>query len=126
MFDIEYVQNKPPENHDNWVYHAACRELPSYQESDGQEVSKDDFYPPVRFLDRGESRESYDERRAREARAKQVCGSCAVRPQCLEYALMVERGETQKAAEFINVGIWGGYTKKERDKLQRNDLRKTG
>lgn len=41
--------------------------------------------------------------------AKGVCHSCAVRPECLEYAL--RHGE--------KFGIWGGMTERERRRLMR-------
>lgn len=41
--------------------------------------------------------------------AKKVCGSCAVRDECLEYAL-------QNDERF---GIWGGMSERERRKLRR-------
>jgi WhiB family redox-sensing transcriptional regulator len=47
------------------------------------------------------------------ARAKVICGSCRVRPQCLEYAMA--SGPVQ--------GIWGGTTDEER-RLLRNRRRK--
>lgn len=42
-------------------------------------------------------------------RAKEVCGSCVVRQQCLEYALANRESE----------GIWGGATEKERRRILR-------
>jgi WhiB family redox-sensing transcriptional regulator len=44
--------------------------------------------------------------------AKNICGSCAVRSQCLDYAL----------ANKIEEGIWGGYTEKERRRIKRKGL----
>lgn len=41
--------------------------------------------------------------------AKQICQSCEVRAQCLEYAL--ERDE--------RFGIWGGLSERERRKLRK-------
>ena len=41
--------------------------------------------------------------------AKQVCGACEVRPECLEYAL-------DHAEPF---GIWGGLSERERRRLKR-------
>lgn len=43
--------------------------------------------------------------------AKNVCGSCPVRAQCLEYALDNDE----------RYGIWGGMTSKERRKLTRQN-----
>lgn len=42
-------------------------------------------------------------------RAKDVCGSCVVQQQCLEYALANRESE----------GIWGGATEKERRRILR-------
>lgn len=41
--------------------------------------------------------------------AKRICGDCAVRTECLEYAL--EHDE--------RFGIWGGMSERERRKLKR-------
>lgn len=41
--------------------------------------------------------------------AKQVCNSCNVKDECLEYAI----------EHNIRDGIWGGMTKLERKKLRR-------
>ena len=70
----------------DWRIRAACRGPRS-------EV----FYPPAI----GERR---DEKLLREHMAKAICGLCAVRGQCLKFA--VERGETH--------GIWGGTSESER------------
>jgi WhiB family transcriptional regulator, redox-sensing transcriptional regulator len=48
--------------------------------------------------------------------AKEICASCPVRPECLEYALAA-------AEEF---GVWGGLTEKERRKLLRSDRGQPG
>ena len=42
-------------------------------------------------------------------RAKEVCGTCVVRQQCLEFALANRESE----------GIWGGATEKERRRILR-------
>lgn len=42
--------------------------------------------------------------------AKQICRSCEVKTQCLEYAL--SHGE--------NFGVWGGLSARERTKLRRS------
>lgn len=104
-----------PAEYDQWVYYAACAEL--RQERQGDEPIVDDFYPPVVFVDRGESVETKQERDTREMRAKQVCGACAVRTQCLGYALEMEQRGTRKDARLINEGIWGGMSKRERGAL---------
>jgi WhiB family redox-sensing transcriptional regulator len=41
--------------------------------------------------------------------AKKICGSCDVRTQCLEYALMNDE----------RFGIWGGLSERERRKLRK-------
>lgn len=46
------------------------------------------------------------------ARAKAICAECAVREQCLNYAL----------ANHEKFGIWGGMTPEERDKYYSNRL----
>ena len=61
-----------------------------------------DFYPPF-------GGERKRDRVAREQRAKAVCASCGVRPQCLEHA--IESGE--------RYGVWGGLTFDERVTLRR-------
>lgn len=68
---------------DEWVKLAACR----------------DADPALFFPERGES--------SREA--KQVCLSCPVRLECLEYAL----------ANGEKFGVWGGKSDKERRRLRR-------
>ena len=45
--------------------------------------------------------------------AKQVCAECAVRESCLEYAL----------AGREKIGVWGGYTARERRRLVRQRRR---
>lgn len=55
--------------------------------------------PDVFFPDRGESLEP----------AKQLCGQCAVRDECLEYAL--DNGE--------RFGVWGGTSERERRRIRR-------
>ena len=72
-----------------WQLKAACR---------GPHASV--FFPPP-YL------EKRDERRAREERAKGICADCAVRGDCLQYAL--EIGERH--------GIWGGL-----NEIERRDL----
>ena len=70
----------------DWRIRAACR-------GPRTEV----FYPPVT----GERR---DEKLLREHMAKAICDLCAVRGQCLKFAL--QRGEAH--------GIWGGTSGAER------------
>jgi WhiB family transcriptional regulator, redox-sensing transcriptional regulator len=51
----------------------------------------------------------FPERGASTREAKSVCGSCEVRLECLEYALV--NGE--------KFGIWGGLSERERRRLRR-------
>lgn len=52
---------------------------------------------------------------ARQAKqAKQICGSCPVREECLEFAL----------ASRQDFGVWGGLTEDERRSLRRSRQRK--
>ncbi|MGI8773611.1 MAG: WhiB family transcriptional regulator [Actinomycetota bacterium] len=51
-----------------------------------------------------EDLESPAEKRSREDRAKDVCSGCAVKRECLEYALAAREP----------YGIWGGLTELER------------
>ena len=44
--------------------------------------------------------------------AKQVCGACAVRAECLEFALVTNQDH----------GVWGGASEDERRKLRRQWL----
>jgi WhiB family transcriptional regulator, redox-sensing transcriptional regulator len=60
-------------------------------------------YPAVLFFGVDDS-ESPAERRAREEEAKRVCLGCAVRQECLDYALHTREP----------YGIWGGLTEIER------------
>lgn len=56
-------------------------------------------YPDAFFPEKGGS--------TREA--KQVCASCEVRAQCLEYALLHDE----------RFGVWGGLSEHERSKLRK-------
>jgi WhiB family transcriptional regulator, redox-sensing transcriptional regulator len=69
-----------------WQAKAACR---------GPQAAV--FFPPTHP-------ERKDERAEREDRAKEICGSCAVRKPCLEYALEIREPH----------GIWGGLNELER------------
>jgi WhiB family redox-sensing transcriptional regulator len=55
------------------------------------------FFPPT-------YQERKDEREERERRAKAICASCAVRRDCLDYAMSIRELH----------GIWGGLTEAER------------
>lgn len=74
---------------ESWHLHAKCRNNFSHL-----------FFPPTTF-------ERKDDRERREARARAVCNSCAVRKECLEYALQIREP----------YGIWGGFTESERKQL---------
>jgi WhiB family redox-sensing transcriptional regulator len=71
---------------DTWRDRAACR---------GPETAL--FFPPT-------TAERREEREAREQRAKSICRGCAVRQECLQYAIDI--GEMH--------GIWGGLNESER------------
>ncbi len=58
------------------------------------------FYPPTTF-------ERKDDRRRREARAKEICSTCPVSRECLDYALSIREPH----------GIWGGLNELERRQL---------
>jgi WhiB family transcriptional regulator, redox-sensing transcriptional regulator len=79
-----------------WRFRAACR---------GEDSSL--FFAPSYF----ERREEKDER---ERRAREICGRCEVRIECLEYALKTRESH----------GVWGGMNEQERRALLRErDLR---
>lgn len=68
-------------DHQNWRQNAACRNL-SLEEIDR-----------IFFLEKGGSTK----------RAKEICGSCKVRKQCLDFAIY-----------YNESGIWGGMSPNER------------
>ncbi|MFN0089559.1 MAG: WhiB family transcriptional regulator [Acidimicrobiales bacterium] len=74
---------------DDWQPRAACR---------GPHAQV--FFPPPRF-------ERKDEKQARESRAKEICRSCPVRRDCLDYAISIREPH----------GIWGGLNEVERKQL---------
>jgi WhiB family transcriptional regulator, redox-sensing transcriptional regulator len=74
---------------DAWQLRAACRGPRSTV-----------FFPPTT----GERR---DEREARETKAKRICAECAVRADCLDYALAIREPH----------GVWGGLNEHERAAL---------
>lgn len=76
-------------NDDVWQQWAACR-------GPHQAI----FFPPPRL-------ERRSEKRLRERRAKEICGSCSVQKECLEYALAIREQH----------GIWGGLTENERREI---------
>lgn len=49
------------------------------------------------------------------SRALRVCANCAVRQQCLDFALRMNEAE----------GIWGGTTPEERIRARRASMRRT-
>jgi WhiB family redox-sensing transcriptional regulator len=80
---------------DLWQAKAACR---------GPQSSV--FFPPSHF-------ERKDEKEAREARAKAICGGCPVRRPCLDYALRIREPH----------GIWGGLNEVERKQVLARQAR---
>jgi WhiB family redox-sensing transcriptional regulator len=62
----------------------------------------------------GPEREQRPEREIREAEAKEVCASCPVRRQCLDYAL----------EKSFKQGIWGGCIDEERVRERRRRARR--
>ena len=74
---------------DLWQAKAACR---------GPQAAA--FFPPSHA-------ERKDEKLAREARAKSICGECHVRSACLDYAIRIREPH----------GIWGGMNEVERKAL---------
>ena len=77
------------EEQDDWQLKAACR---------GPQAIV--FFPPPRP-------ERREEKRQREADAKAICTTCAVRGECLAYALDIREQH----------GIWGGLSENERKEL---------
>lgn len=76
-----------------WQLRAACR---------GPQAVV--FFPPTQL-------ERRDEKQARENRAKEICGMCAVKGDCLEYAVNIRERH----------GIWGGLNEQERRSLLRSE-----
>ncbi|MCC5953476.1 MAG: WhiB family transcriptional regulator [Acidimicrobiia bacterium] len=72
-----------------WQLKAACR---------GPQAAV--FFPPPHF-------ERKDEKFERETRAKGICTTCAVRTDCLEYAIAIREPH----------GIWGGLNENERKQV---------
>ena len=73
-------------SYETWQVRAACR-------GPGAQL----FFPPT-------YQERKDEREERERRAKAICRDCAVRRECLDYAMSIRELH----------GIWGGLTEAER------------
>jgi WhiB family transcriptional regulator, redox-sensing transcriptional regulator len=82
---------RPPLEIDDWMLAAACR------------GRTDLFFAP-------DDSETRAERKQREALAKEVCGICEVRVQCLTEALYADE----------RFGIWGGLNERERRALRRS------
>ncbi len=74
---------------ESWQARAACR--------GPQAVA---FFPPA-------APERKEDKLAREARAKAICGTCVVRRECLEYAIRIREPH----------GIWGGLNESERKQV---------
>lgn len=74
---------------DSWQLKAACR---------GPQATV--FFPPSQF-------ERKDEKLERERAAKEICRTCGVKKECLEYALSIREPH----------GIWGGLNENERKQL---------
>ncbi|MBP9821121.1 WhiB family transcriptional regulator [Candidatus Saccharibacteria bacterium] len=78
--------NKPnSRNKDSWMLKGLCGQTD----------------PEAFFPENGSSTEQ----------AKKVCGECAVRLECLEYAL-----------ENDEKGVWGATTDNERDRMKKGNL----
>lgn len=74
---------------EGWELKAACR---------GPQAAV--FFPPSQF-------ERKDEKAERERRAKEICASCVVSRDCLDFALRIREPH----------GIWGGLNELERKQL---------
>jgi WhiB family redox-sensing transcriptional regulator len=74
---------------ETWQLKAACR---------GPHAAV--FFPPPQF-------ERKEEKLERERRAKEICLTCAVKKECLEYALSIREPH----------GIWGGLNEVERKQV---------
>lgn len=74
---------------EEWQARAACR---------GPHSSV--FFPPPTF-------ERKEEKLQREARAKEICQTCSVKRDCLDYAVRIREPH----------GIWGGLNETERKAL---------
>ena len=74
---------------DEWQLRAACR---------GPQSAI--FFPPAHF-------ERKDEKSEREMRAEDICTTCSVRRDCLQYAIDIREPH----------GIWGGLNEAERKQV---------
>ena len=75
-----------------WQFRAACR---------GEDSAL--FFAPNYF-------EKREQKNAREAKAKVLCGRCEVRDVCLDYALRIREPH----------GVWGGMNETERRAILRS------
>jgi WhiB family transcriptional regulator, redox-sensing transcriptional regulator len=82
LFSIE-IENVQPVDADNWRERAACRG-----------VDPSVFYPTSE---------------KEEEPARSICGACAVKAYCLDYAIANKEKD----------GIWGGLNEKERRRIIR-------
>lgn len=71
---------------ESWQHRGACR---------GPQATV--FFPPPHF-------ERKSERAERERRAKEICATCPVIEECLDYALTIREPH----------GVWGGLNESER------------
>lgn len=81
-----------------WQFRAACR---------GEDANL--FFAPSYF-------EQREEKERREARAKEICATCPVRADCLEYSLRTREAH----------GVWGGLNEIERRLLLKERDRRAG
>jgi WhiB family redox-sensing transcriptional regulator len=82
----------------NWIEEAECRGLPS-----------DIFFPPELGDDDGTAGYNQDDYDATYGRAKAICNTCAVRVECLQFALDNKE----------RWGVWGGLIPIERLRIER-------
>ncbi len=85
-----------------------ARSMSEYQSLGWQDKAKCKETDPEAFFV-GDIVDSATRRNLATAEATKVCGACAVKLECLEYALKTSQEH----------GIWGGLTTKERNKLKR-------
>jgi hypothetical protein len=63
--------------------------------------------------------ETYASRIKRQAAARQICRTCSVRLPCLTDAIEQESSPSDSGGAIPSLGIRGGLTRQERDKLRR-------
>ncbi len=86
-------------NNEEWRDYALC----------ASEGDPEDFFPPSKTIQKGWTKEDERQKKESEARAKKICGRCAVANECLEYSLRLK----------VPAGIWGGLNEDERKNLQK-------